>query len=113
YDEDSGLYTRYLGEEVQVDGQSGEPLQMRNVIIQFTGVRVISGDTEGRLEVDMVGSGRALVVSAGTVREAQWRKVDRPSPTVFTETGGGPLTLVPGPTWILVVPAGAEVAPIP
>lgn len=112
YDETSGLYTRYLDEDAQIDGLTGEALQVSNLIIQFTGVRVISGDTEGRLEVDMVGSGRALVVSAGTVREAQWRKVDRPSPTVFSETGGGPLTLVPGPTWILVVPAGAEVTPI-
>jgi len=112
YDEESGLYTRYVGDEPQVDGGSGEPLQVRNVIIQLAGTRVIRGDTEGRLEVDMVGSGQALVVSAGTMREARWRKVDRPSPTVFTEADGSPLTLVPGPTWILVVPPGTEVEPL-
>jgi len=95
-----------------VDGGSGEPLQVRNVIIQLAGTRVIRGDTEGRLEVDMVGSGQALVVSAGTMREARWRKVDRPSPTVFTEADGSPLTVVPGPTWILVVPPGTEVEPL-
>src|SRR5690606_31283389 len=61
YDEESGLYTRYVGDEPQVDGGSGEPLQVRNVIIQLAGTRVIRGDTEGRLEVDMVGSGQALV----------------------------------------------------
>ncbi|HEX6988937.1 MAG TPA: DUF3048 domain-containing protein [Bacillota bacterium] len=112
YDETSGLYARYVGDEIQIDGLNDEALRMRNLIIQLVDTRVIPGDTEGRLEVNVIGSGRAMVASSGTVREARWRKVDRPSPTVFTEAGGEPLTLVPGPTWILVVPVTAEITPV-
>lgn len=111
YDEESGLYTRSVDGKTQVDKLTGEPLRVRNVLVQFVDVQPIRGDTEGRLDVRLVGSGRLLIFTAGTVREGRWRKVDRPSPTIFSEADGEPVTLVPGPTWVLIVPTRTEVLP--
>lgn len=109
YDEEMYRYERHLGSAAHVDRESEQPLTARSLLIQFVPVRAIPGDTEGRLDVDLVGEGRLLIATGGTVREGRWRKDQRTAPTAFLEERGGPATLLPGQVWILMVPVGTEV----
>jgi Protein of unknown function (DUF3048) N-terminal domain/Protein of unknown function (DUF3048) C-terminal domain len=52
----------------------------------------------------VVGSGRAQLFRDGKVIEGTWSKLARADITTFTTTGGKPLALHPGRTWIELVP---------
>lgn len=109
YDPLRRLYLRYVNGKPHRDLESDEVLTATNVIVQFVGARVIPGDREGRLELDMTGEGRSIMISGGAVREGRWVKEGPDAPTRWLERDGQPAALAPGQTWVLIVPEDAEV----
>ncbi|ADU52248.1 hypothetical protein Tmar_2168 [Thermaerobacter marianensis DSM 12885] len=89
--------------------ETGQPLAPANLLIQFVPARRIPGDAAGRLDVDVVGQGRLLIASGGRLREGRWEKTAPDAPTRWLEAGGGPVQLVPGSTWIHLVPASTRI----
>ncbi|WP_231487006.1 DUF3048 domain-containing protein [Candidatus Blastococcus massiliensis] len=55
-------------------------------------------------ETRMVGSGEALVASAGSTIAATWTKASETAPVVLTGPDGLPVQLAPGNTWVELVP---------
>lgn len=53
-----------------------------------------------------VGSGPVQVLSGGKVAAGTWSRPDVASATQLLDAAGQPLPLAPGPTWILLQPAG-------
>lgn len=104
YDDAAGHYQRFIGGTPHNDATDGQPLAAASVLVQFTPVRSIAGDSEGRLAVDLVGSGRLLIFSRGQVRQGSWHKSQISAPTQFMNTAGEPVQLPPGQVWILIVP---------
>ncbi len=113
YDEATGEYLRSQGgrELLPHVSASGKRLGAANVVVQF--VRVRPGRAVDVLgnpspEVDLVGAGRALVLTGGEVLEATWEKASRISPTRIT-AGGESILLSPGVTWWEIFPQGGPV----
>jgi len=108
YDSDSEQWMRYIGGSAHVDAATGKQLRATSVIVQYVPSRVIPGDTEGRLELDLTGTGQAMVFTLGKTFKVQWSKAGRDRPISYTDSAGDPLTLPPGPVWVLVVPPGSR-----
>lgn len=88
----------------------GRPVRVANVIVRITpyrdsGVR----DSRGAVvpEAAAVGEGDAWLLSDGRAQPGRWHKQSPGAPTTYTDAGGSPLRLTPGPTWVEVLPPGA------
>lgn len=104
YDEKTHKYARFQmkGPKPHMDSETGEQITVDNVIVQLTSVKPIAGDTEGRRDVTLVGSGGGYLFTGGTVIPIKWTKAGRTSPTVWTFENGDKLMLNKGQTWICI-----------
>ena len=108
YDDASGRWLRTTnGTPHVVEG--GNRLAFTNVVIQFcryqgTGVVDQSGTISP--EAIVLGDGDVWVLSGPALARGRWAKPDAGAVTRFTDGGGQPLALQPGPTWICLAPAG-------
>jgi hypothetical protein len=109
YDPDSKSYTRSMNDRPHVDAVTGEQYAATSVIIQQVGVQAIPNDPAGRLEVGVVGSGKAILVAEGTQVPLQWRKTSPRDTTQFTRDDGKPFSLPEGQVWIEVLALEASV----
>lgn len=80
-----------------------------NVVLQFveyrdTGARDTSGSAVP--EAVLVGDGAAWVFTNGQVVEGRWWKPEPAAVTQFTDSGGAPIGLTPGTTWLGIIPPG-------
>ncbi|MET3683209.1 major membrane immunogen (membrane-anchored lipoprotein) [Alkalibacillus flavidus] len=92
-------YLRYNDGEQTMEKGSGDPVVLQNVLIYETGHQVI--DDVGRREIDIQSGGQGYALQGGKLKEIQWEAVnDVMTPMV----DGEPLSLIPGQTWVNVVP---------
>lgn len=107
YDPQTDLYRRYFvqGKELlpHTDQWSSQQVAPKNILIEFVRSRLIPGDEKERIELQITGSGKALLLSKGKKIEAQWKKESFHSPTQFFDEQGLPLCVSPGQTWISIV----------
>ncbi len=101
YDSASGLYERLLNSEDYTDAVTGEVLTASNIIVQRVKSKVL--DSEGRLEIDLVGSGEAWLMRDGVAIAGTWKKEGLNQPTVFYDENGREFRLKTGRTWIEVM----------
>jgi hypothetical protein len=113
YDRTTNTYPRSVSPGVkQVDAASGRQVAPRNVVIMFMRFSPLndSHPEKGRLEADVVGSGKAWVATNGRTLAARWVKSTLTGPTRFLDAKGHPIALSPGQTFIQVMPVGSHVA---
>ncbi|ADL07685.1 DUF3048 domain-containing protein [Thermosediminibacter oceani] len=103
YDEEKKAYVRYINEKPHTDRKTGDPIVVKNIILQFMDTRVI--DSEGRLAIKTTGSGTGYYISNGSYTRIKWHKPGRFKKTEYTLEGGGQLKLNPGNTWIQILPS--------
>lgn len=103
-------YTRSMNGKPHLDRESGKTITPANVIVQFVKSKIVDSDL--RLDMTTIGSGKALFLAAGRYSEGTWSKADENSPTLFRTTDGKELVLATGQTWIEVVPVTATVSEI-
>lgn len=106
FDEGSGLYQRYVNGKVHLDELDEVPVQAANIIVQK--VRAKTVDNEGRLVMEDVGTGTGFFISMGRRIPVKWEKADRRAQTVYKMEDGTPVELMPGVTWIQVIPQWLE-----
>ncbi|WP_248929815.1 DUF3048 domain-containing protein [Paenibacillus hamazuiensis] len=99
YDAASGKYKRFMEGQAHVDKETGEQLTATNILICESKHQVI--DKEGRRQVDVFGPGKGYLVQAGTLQEVTWQEKDG---IIRAFSGGKELPLLPGQTWIQIVP---------
>lgn len=109
YDEETGLYRIAQYGKEHIDGNNDEQLAVRNVLILRTGISVISGDSAGRLKVNLVGSGKGVFICGGSVINITWHKDSNTGPMTFKTESGYPLALGVGKTYINIVGNDYEV----
>lgn len=102
YDETRQVYFRNRDGKAHVDRNDGNPFEVVNIIIQKVTTRKITGDTEGRLEVDLIGSGEGYYITGGKSIEITWEKTERFGPTKYYDSEGKEIILNPGNTWIQI-----------
>ena len=108
YDSSSNSYHRSNGGQQSSDLNTGEPLSLKNVVVQFAKETFIN-DLEKHMLYDVIGTGKALVFQDGVAIDATWSKATRVSRTIFKNSKSKEITFNPGPVWISIVPAGNQV----
>jgi hypothetical protein len=109
YEDDTNTYLRYINSKLHQDSKTLEPVTVSNIIIQYVPVEKISGDKEGRLEVEVIGEGIAKIFYGGNYFLSKWVKKDKGQPTVYYDRQGKFLNLNQGNIWIHLVPEETKV----
>ncbi len=110
YNQQNNTYLKYTGYDVSdqpipvTDQETNAQVEVKNLIVQFATEDSVAGDEKGRLEYQLVGSGKALVFIDGKVIDATWNKASRDERTVFYDTDGNEVEFNRGKFWIAIVP---------
>ena len=109
YDTQTGRYrvSEYGG--AYIDGNTGEQVQVKNVLILRTDVSAIKGDDKGRQSVRTTGTGSGQLFCDGRVQEITWSRSGDSSPMTYLDAAGNPLRLGVGPSYINIVGRSAAV----
>jgi hypothetical protein len=105
YDPKTNGYLRLRRGKAARDAVTGEQLWTKNVVVMEVSEARIQGDEKGRIEQEVVGSGRARVFVDGLEREVTWRKDTPEAELRFYETGGDEVQFNAGPVWIAALPS--------
>lgn len=100
YDQTTEKYTRFESQNQTVELNSEEPIQIDNLFIVETYHEVI--DNEGRRRVDLQDGGQAYLFQKGQLQPLEW---ENENGRIIPTKDGEPVGLVPGKTWINVVPS--------
>ncbi|UOE76634.1 DUF3048 domain-containing protein [Parageobacillus thermoglucosidasius] len=99
YVADQKCYFRYSAGEQTVDYDTREPVKIQNVLVVAAKHSVI--DSAGRRSIDLSSSGNGYLFQNGIIKQVEWKNVDG---RILPYERGVPVGLVPGKTWINVVP---------
>lgn len=100
YNAEEGLYYRYEFGSAQVDGLNNEQIKVKNILIQYHDVSVM--DSNGYLEIDLVGSGTGKYITNGKAIDITWKKDSLDAITRYYDANGNEITLNQGKTWIAI-----------
>lgn len=100
YDEKLEKYKRYSNGELTADHDTGDPVLLDNIFIVETDHKVL--DNEGRRSIDITSGGRGYLLQKGKWREVNWENIDG---KILPIENGKQVGLVPGRTWINVIPS--------
>ncbi|MCP3742516.1 DUF3048 domain-containing protein [Rossellomorea sp. BNER] len=100
YNNDKKKYERFSADKKTVDYDSKTPVELDNVLIIETPHKVI--DNSGRREIDLMSGGNAYLLQKGKLFEVEWKNDDG---KLLPYLDGEPVPLVPGKTWINIIPS--------
>ena len=92
-----------------VDGQTDEPVGVSNVLVLYTDVSLVKGDSAGRMSVRTTGTGDGLLLRDGLVYEITWQRDKRTDNYSFLDRAGRSIPLAVGPSYINIVSTSAKV----
>jgi hypothetical protein len=110
YDATNHVYNRVMDGVPHLDGATGEQYTAKSVLIQFANVVPIANDDAGRLDIDLVGSGKGVLVAEGTQVPLQWSRASVRDATQFKRTDGVPFALPSGQVWVQTVPLETQLS---
>lgn len=98
----------YLGAP-DIDTLTGKQVTTSNIVVEIAQYRVgpyiESAGGSGDIESQLVGSGKGYLLRQGTSVPITWHRPDELSPATFTTPSGSPADLIPGRTWVEIVPS--------
>ena len=103
YDPERIQYVVSQYDSPYIDGNTGEQPGFTNVLVLETSIYAIKGDSEGRLAVDLTGTGKGTFFCGGHAVPIQWSKENRNSPFVYTNEDGSPLVLGAGSSYVCIM----------
>ena len=111
YDENAKAYLRFHGDTAHT-AEAGQQLSAVNVVIQK--VQVTEGeirDAAGNAspEITVVGSGEVFVLRGGRTHKGTWSRRNLSSKTTLVDGSGKAISLLPGNTWIELLPTARPV----
>ncbi|MHA7967407.1 DUF3048 domain-containing protein [Paenibacillus sp. CAU 1782] len=101
YDEATGLYLRDINGEPHIDLNNSEQLSAANLIVFETSHKTL--DDVGRLAVDLKAGGPAYLFQGGKKIDIEWLRASDGMVRFIKD--GSEISLVPGKTYIHVVPS--------
>lgn len=104
YDNETNGYYRLRRDQPHIDGRTGEQLWFKNVVVMEVTHVAIPNDDAGRIDLEVIGEGRARLFMDGVEREMEWRKSAPASPLRFYDVAGDEVALNAGPVWIAALP---------
>ena len=108
YDAQRDLFMRYMGDEAFTDAETGQAIEIKNIIVQYN--RFYHGnEKKGRWLCDLLGSGDADFFIGGKHISGTWERESYESQTIYRDSAENEIVLRPGNTWIAVHPQGKEI----
>ncbi len=104
YDTAINKYNRIMAGELHKDKTTDTQLTADNIIIAFSKHKVL--DSAGRRSVDVIGPGEGYIIQQGQLRDITW---ESKGGIIRTFIDDKEVELLPGKTWIHVVPLGSKV----
>ncbi len=104
YDQQAGGYRRYMDGKLHVDKESGQPIIAKNIVLQRVATAEFPDSKLHTYDVNVIGSGEGIFVSAGQQTPLHWSKRSADDITSYTDSDSNPLPFQPGQTWIEEVP---------
>lgn len=101
YDIINNDYTRFLGGEMQKDEGNGQEIKAKNIIIQYQKATVL--DSELRLKIETIGSGKAVICLDGKCSTGGWKKSSASGRTRYYYENGEEVQFNGGKFWIEVI----------
>ncbi len=105
WSESQRRWLRSMDGAVHVDG-NGNQLTASNLVV----LRVRVVNDQGVPRTEMVDSGEAWVLSDGKTLHGVWSKTEKTAIITLTGDDGEPILLVPGNTWVELVPTAGSVS---
>lgn len=113
YDSASGLYSieQHINKQdvPYVDGADDSPVTVSSVLVLYTDISLIPGDSAGRMQVRTTGTGDGLLLRDGMVYEITWQRDSDTDCYSFLNSAGEPIPLNVGKSYVNVVGTGAKV----
>jgi len=106
YNSSTMQYERWQSGSLHRD-ENGVQIVADTVIIQKVNTTVLDG--VGRLGMDTIGSGEAMVFVGGNVFEGEWKKDSRKARTKWFDSAGEEIGLQSGKIWVEVANERADV----
>ena len=109
YDSATGLYKVAEYGAPYVDGNTGEQVAVKNVVVLFTDVSAIKGDSSGRMSVRTTGTGQGILFCDGVQQPITWSKKNHSSPLEYTDANGRAVNFGVGHTYVNLVSGASAV----
>jgi hypothetical protein len=100
YNADDSRYYKVSFGEPHIDEATGEQLAFENVIVLFASQKVVDSDL--RLDINLVGEGSGILVTAGQKIDIVWKRSASDSVICLENSDQTPVKLNPGKTHITV-----------
>ena len=103
YNTASGTYDYYENGKISKDGEDGQTVSFKNVILQD--VSFTQYDSNGYLIYNVVGSGVGWYLTNGKAIPIVWLKASETGITRYYDAKGAEITLNPGKTYVGICPS--------
>lgn len=100
YDRDNNGYVRYVDGNLHRE-KDGEFIFAKNVVIQEANAKVL--DEKLRLEMEIIGTGSAIICVDGKCQDGKWKKENKDSRTNYFYPNDQEVEFNAGTTWVQVV----------
>lgn len=101
YDASSGNYLRYQFGDAQIDRESGQQLEFKNILIKYVTPAYYENGTPN---YKIYGSGKGLYITNGTAAEVTWvKESESEGATRYYYDDGSEVVLNPGKTYVGLV----------
>jgi hypothetical protein len=105
YDPQTNSYYRTRWGSPHIDPLTGEQIRMRNVVVMEVDEDVRPGDEKGRIDLQVVGSGRAVIFMAGRRIDGTWRKDAAEAPLRFYDNNDAEMVFNLGQISVAAIPS--------
>ncbi len=110
YDEATKRYTRYSKGKLQKDGETGENITTKNIIISLVyNYSLDDGEGKGRQTLNNVGTANGYYITNGKASPILCQKDSRTGKTVYKNHNGDEIEVNDGNTFINIAPINAEI----
>lgn len=93
--------------------EDGSQVSATNVVVQIVEVsdsQILDAAGNPSPEVELIGTGRAYLLSGGRMIRARWERRSLDDVTTYHAKDGTEITLLPGRTWVELVPSSVATA---
>lgn len=110
YNEETGRYTRDLGDGVQEDWTTGEEVTTKNIIITFASNYTLNdGSSKGRQDINNIGTLDGYYITNGKAIKITCEKASRTAKTIYKDLEGNEIAVNDGNTFVQICPLNANV----
>ena len=109
YDAGSNSYKRSIAGKPDIDASNdNKQVNPKTVIVLYAATTAgTQPNGKPKTDIDLIGSGKALLFQDGTAKECTWKKVsDKGRLTLSDTTSGQELHLNRGQSWVSIIPTG-------